>query len=159
MRIPSSLNSTDARSNPASASVTFAPVEASIGRIGRKISNPTARSPASPPVIAICAIWVRSPESISARRAISPRTPAALATASAISPARAPWRRPPVSRPTRKAASGSVARAISPSSSSRRRPAEPLPVSDSMSDIARSTSATVSEGSAAGERSTPRMAA
>ena len=125
MRIPSSLYSTEARSNPSSASVTFAPVEASIGWIGRKISNPTACSPASPPVIAIRAISVRSPESMSARRAISPRTPAALATASAISPARAPWRRPPVSRPTRKVASGSVARAISPWNSSRRRPRRP----------------------------------
>ena len=102
-------------SNPSSASVTFTPVEASIGRIGRKISKPTARRPASPLVMAIRAISVRSPESMSARRAISPRTPAALATASAMSPARAPWRRPPVSSPTRNAASGSVARPISSS--------------------------------------------
>ena len=159
MRIPSSLYSTEARSNPSSASVTLAPVEASIGWIGRNSSNPTAFSPASPPVIAIRAISVRSPESMSARRAISPRTLAALATASAISPARAPWRRPPVSRATRNLASASVARPISPWSSSRRRLADPLPVSASISEIARSTSATVSDGSAAGARCTSRMAA
>ena len=50
MRIPSSFHSTDARSKPAIASATLAPVEASIGRIGRKISKPTARSAASPSV-------------------------------------------------------------------------------------------------------------
>ena len=72
MRIPSSLHSTDARSNPDIASSTVAPVEASIGRIGRKISKPTSRRPASPSVIASSAIRGRSPDSISARRAIAP---------------------------------------------------------------------------------------
>ena len=102
--------------------------------------------------MAIRAISVRSPESMSARRAIAPGTAAALATASAINPASAPWRRPPVSRPTRKAASGSVARPSSASRSSRRRAADPLPVAASTSEIARSTSSTLSDGSAAGGR-------
>ena len=53
IRIPSSFHSTEDSSKPDIASATSAPVEASIGRIGRKISNPIARSPASPSVIAI----------------------------------------------------------------------------------------------------------
>ena len=64
--------------------------------------------------MAISAIRVRSPDSISARRAIPALTPAALATASAITPASAPWRRSPVSSRRTNSASGSVAR---PSSS------------------------------------------
>ena len=117
MRIPSSLYSTDARSNPDIASSTVAPVAASIGKIGRKISNPTPRRPASPSMSASSAIRGKSPDSISARRAIAPGTPAALATASAISPASAPWRSSPVNSRRRKLASGSVARSSSSDSS------------------------------------------
>ena len=157
IRIPSSLNSTDASSIPSRASATVAPVDASMGRMGRKISKPTALSPSSPPVMAIRAISVRSPESMSARRAIAPGTAAALATASAMTPARAPCRRPPVSRPTRKVASGSVARPSSASRSSRRRAADPVPVAAWTSEIAPSTSSMLSDGSAAGGRLMPRM--
>ena len=45
MRIPSSFHSTDARSKPATASATLSAVDASIGRIGRKSSKPTAAKP------------------------------------------------------------------------------------------------------------------
>jgi ATP-dependent DNA ligase len=80
MRMPSSFHSTEARSKPATASTTLSAVEASIGRTGRKSSKPTARRPSSPSVMAISAVRVRSPESISARRAMSAGTPAAFAT-------------------------------------------------------------------------------
>ena len=98
MRMPSSFHSTDERSKPSTASPALAAVEASIGRIGRKISRPTSRSPSSPLVSASSAVCVRSPESMSARRASGPGTPAAFATASIISPASAPWRSSPVKR-------------------------------------------------------------
>jgi glutathione S-transferase len=69
------------KAKPFFLSDEFSLVEASIGRIGRKISKPTWRSPSSPSVIAIRAIRVRSPDSISARRAIAAGTPAATITA------------------------------------------------------------------------------
>ena len=150
MRIPSSFHSTEARSKLATASATLSAVEASIGRIGRKSSKPTSRSPSSPSVIAISAVRVRSPESISARRASSPETPAALTIASTISPASAPCRSSPVKSRLTKSASGCVAR---PSSSPRiclRLAADPLPFAAWISATARSRSATVREGSAAG---------
>lgn len=150
MRIPSSLYSTEARSKPDIASSTLAPVAASIGKIGLKISNPTSRSPASPSIIASSAILGRSPDSISARRASGPGTPAALATASAISPASAPWRSSPVNSRRRKPASSSVALWSRSASSRLRSPADPLPVTACSSPIARSTSATVRLGPVAG---------
>ena len=84
------MNSTEQQGNAAMASATLAPGEASIGRTGRNSSSPTERNPASPPEMAISDIRVRSPDSISARRATVVLTPAALATASAITPASAP---------------------------------------------------------------------
>jgi hypothetical protein len=158
-RMPSSFHSTDAHSNPENASVRVAPVDASIGRIGRKSSKPTSLSPSSPVLIAISAIRGRSPESISARRASSPATPAACATASAISPARAPCRSSPVNSRLRRFPSSSVARPSNSPSSRRRTPPEPLPVAASISVIARSTSITVSVGAAAGAASVPYTAA
>ena len=110
MRIPSSFHSTDERSKPSTASPALAAVEASIGKIGRKISRPTSRRPSSPLVSASSAVWVRSPESMSARRASGPGTPAAFATASIISPASAPCLSSPVKSRLMKSASGSVAR-------------------------------------------------
>ena len=59
---------------------------------------------------------------------IVPGTPAALATASAISPASAPWRNPPVKSRLTKSASSSVARPSNSVSIRLRSPAEPLPV-------------------------------
>ena len=56
IRIPSSFHSTDERSKPSTASPTLAAVEASIGKIGRKSSNPTSRSPSSPRVSASSAV-------------------------------------------------------------------------------------------------------
>ena len=110
------------------ASETLVLVEASIGRIGRKISKPTSLSPSSPAVIAIAAIRGRSPDSISARRASTPGTPAAFATASAISPASAPCLSSPVNRRLRKSASSSVARPKRSAKSCLRVATEPLPV-------------------------------
>jgi hypothetical protein len=98
---------------------------------------------------------VRSPESISARRASSAGTPAAFATASTITPANAPWRSSPVNRRLTKPASGSVARAKSCARSSFRRVPDPLPVAAWISEIAVSRSATVTVGSSAGSLSTP----
>src|SRR5919198_419775 len=110
MRIPSSFHSTDARSKPVKASATLSAVEASIGRIGRKISKPTSRSPASPSASASSAVRGRSPDNISARRVISVDTPAALAIASVMSPTRAPCLSSPVNNRRRKSASCAVAR-------------------------------------------------
>ena len=114
MRIPSSLNSTDARSSPGC-----------LGDAGRRGGEhrqdraeefePDLAQPAPPRRGDLGRVRVRSPESISARRAISP-APAAFATASAITPPKAPWRSSPVTSRLRKSASGSVAR---PSSSAR----------------------------------------
>jgi hypothetical protein len=155
MRIPSSFHSTDASSKLATASHVLSADEASIGRIGRKISKPTLPSPSSPSVIAISAVRVRSPESISARRAISPETPAALAIASAISPASAPCRNSPVKSRLTKSASCSVAR---PSSSPRiclRLADDPLPVVSWTRVIARSSSSMVRDAFPAAARSMP----
>ena len=143
MRIPSSFHSTDERSKPSTASATLSAVEASIGRIGRKISRPTSRRPSSPLVSAISAVRVRSPDSISARRASRPGTPAAFATASTISPASAPCLSSPVKRRLTKSASGSVARASRSPRSSSRPAADPLPSTSWTAAIARSRSAIV----------------
>ena len=153
--MPSSFHSTDARSKLATASDTSAAVEASIGRIGRKISNPTAPSPSSPCVIAISAVRVRSPESISARRVTAPETPAALATASTINPPSAPCLSPPVKSRLTKSASCSVARPRSSPSGCLRPAADPLPVVAWTSVIARSSSPMVSEASPGGACSMP----
>ena len=155
MRMPSSFHSTDARSKLETASATLSAVEASIGKIGRKSSKPTSRSPSSPPLMAISAVRVRSPESISARRASSAGTPAALATASTITAASAPCRSSPVNRRLTKPASGSVARSSSPASSFLRRAPDPRPVAAWICEIAVSRSATVSVGSSAGALSMP----
>jgi hypothetical protein len=155
MRIPSSFHSTEARSKLETASATLSAVEASIGKIGRKSSKPTARSPCSPSLMAISAVRVRSPESISARRASSPETPAAFATASTMIPARAPCRSSPVNRRLTKPASGSVARSSSSVRSCLRRAPDPLPVAAWICEIAVSRSATVSVGFSAGALSMP----
>ena len=155
IRIPSSFHSTEARSKLSTASAGLAAVEASIGKIGRNSSKPTSRSPSSPSVIAISAVRERSPESIRARRAITPDTPAAFAIASIISPASAPCLSPPVKSRLTKSASSSVAR---PSSSVRirlRSPADPLPVVACTSSIARSSSSIAMDGSCAGAQSMP----
>ncbi len=128
MRIPSSFHSTDPRSNPSSAFSTLSAVEASIGRTGWKMRKPTPRRPSSPSASASWAVPGRSPDSMSARRASSPGTPAAFAIASAISPASAPWRSSPVKSRRMKLASASVARSSSEPRISRRRAAEPGPV-------------------------------
>ncbi len=68
-------------------------------------------SAASPPVSAAAATAGRSPPSIAARRTVAAGTPAALATASAITPASAPCRSSPPSSRRRNVCSASVAAA------------------------------------------------
>jgi hypothetical protein len=155
IRIPSSFHSTDDLAKLVTASGTLAAVDASIGRIGRKSSSRTAFRPSSPSVIATSAVRVRSPESISARRASCPETPAAFATASIISPASAPCLNSPVKRRLTKPASASVARPRSSPRIRLRSAAEPLPVVPCTSAIARSRSSIVSDGVAASGASMP----
>ena len=155
IRIPSSFHSTDDRSKLSTASATLSAVEASIGRTGRKISSPSARSPSSPWVSATSAVSVRSPDSISARRASSRETPAAFAIASTINPASAPCRSSPVNSLLTKSASCSVALPRSSPSICLRLAADPLPVVAWTSVIARSRSSMVSDASRAGARSIP----
>jgi hypothetical protein len=139
----------------ATASVTLAAVEASIGKMGRNSSNPTSRRPSSPADIAISAVRDRSPESMSARRASTAETPDALATASTIRPASAPCRSPPVKSRFTKSASVSVARPSSSPRISLRAAADPLPVVSWTASIARSSSSIVTDASRVGVRSIP----
>jgi hypothetical protein len=155
IRIPSTFHSTDDLWKLATASGTLVAVEASIGRIGRKSSSCTARRPSSPSVIAISAVRVRSPESIKARRASCPDTPAAFAIASIIRPASAPCLSSPVKSRLTKSVSCSVARPRSSPRICLRFAAEPLPVVPCTSAIARSSSSTVREGRLAGAVSMP----
>jgi hypothetical protein len=155
MRIPSSFHSTDARSKLATASPTLSAVEASIGSTGWNSSKPTPRSPSSPCVSASSAVRVRSPDSISARRASSAGTPAAFATASIISPASAPCLNSPVNSRRMKSASSAVARPNRSPNSCRRFVAEPGPFVCWICAIAASRSATVREASRAAGWSIP----
>ena len=93
---------------------------------------------------------------MAARRTRSRGTPAALAMASAITPSSAPWRSSPRRSRPRSCPSGSVARANSPVSTAWRSATDPGPVMPSIVVTARSTSATVRVGSAAGVTSTLR---
>src|SRR5207253_189160 len=77
---------------------------------GRSTCRPMAARAASPPVRAATAARGRSPASITARRTAVAGTPAALATASAITPSSAPWRSSPSSRRRTNSASAAVAR-------------------------------------------------
>ena len=100
------------------------------GRSGAAGSAGTRASPSPPSRIATSATEARSPASIAARRTSAAGTPAAFATASAMTPSSAPCRSSPRNKPTRRRCSGSVARAKSAASSSRRAPWEPLPAID-----------------------------
>ena len=85
--------------------------DASIGCTARPGTMPTAPSAASPPVSAAVAVAPRSPDIMWARRTAAIGTPAALATASTITPSSAPWRSSPPSTRHSSCCSGSVARA------------------------------------------------
>ena len=98
----------------------------------------------------------RSPPSIAARCTAAAGMSAALATASAMIPASAPWRSSPPSSRSRKACSVSVAAANRPATSSARRAWDPLPDTAPISEKVASTSATVSVGSAAARRPRPQ---
>jgi hypothetical protein len=130
-----------------------------MGWTPRSTWSPTPPRPSAPSVSATRAVAPRSPLSMAARRTRSRGTPAALAMASAITPSRAPWRSSPRRSRLRSCPSGSVARANSPVSTAWRSATDPGPVMPSMVVTARSTSATVSVGSAAGVTSTLRTEA
>ena len=115
MRAPSSFHSTDAGPVASSAAATSSAVDASIGWTGRSSSSRTAASASTPSVSARRAVTRRSPLSIAARRTTSSGTSAARAIASVITPSSAPCRSSPRRRRRRKSASGSVARANSAS--------------------------------------------
>ena len=106
-------------------------------------------SPAAPSPSAASATTPRSPASITARRTSAAGNPAALATASTITPSSAPWRSSPTSSRTRKSCSPSVARPNTFLSSRNRSPAAPFPRIASSRWNAASTSASVSVASAA----------
>ena len=113
------------RSSPAATSPA---VCASIGPIGAQRCQPEAREPVA--ALAhrdLCDRRRGSPASIAARRTSATGTPAAFATASAITPSSAPCRSSPRNSPTSRRCSGSVARAKSAASSSRRAAWEPWP--------------------------------
>ncbi len=151
MRAPSSLYSTTTSGPSESiASSMVAPGEASMGRMGRPTTSPTASSVCSPPEMASAAVRARSPDSITARRTTAASTPDAAAIASVITPSSAPWRSSPVMSPIRNSCSDAVAAPSSAPSASFRRCAEPAPVMVVRPVSARSTPVTVSVGSSAG---------
>ena len=86
-----------------------------------------------------------------ARSTTPRRIPVAAATASAITPASAPWRTSPETSPRRNACSAAVARPNSSATASRRATCEPGPDRAASRSNAASTSPTVSVGSAAGD--------
>ena len=110
-------------------------------RVQRRRSAGQARLPATAG---------RSPPSIAARCTAAAGIPAALATASAMMPASAPWRSSPPSSRSRKVCSVSVAAAKSPARSSARRACDPVPDTAPMSAKVASTPVTVSTGCDAG---------
>src|SRR5688572_11995734 len=152
IRAPSSFHSTygsTTRSSP--DGMSFA-VCASIGPIGWSGDSRNRDSPSRPSRMATSATVGRSPASMDARRTSAIGNPAALATASAMTPSSAPWRSSPRKSPTNSRCSGSVAREKSWESASRRAACEPAPEIPFSRVIAASTSRTSSDGSAAGAR-------
>ena len=109
------------------------------GRPGWPTLRVNWSSAASPPVSAAAATAGRSPPSIAARRTTGAAMSAAFATASAITPTRAPCRSSPPSRRRRKVCSVSVAAANSPLTSSARRACDPFPATWPISLNAAST--------------------
>ena len=166
IRMPSSFHSTAACAAPgpppagslpsapaailARASSMEGALAASIGLSGWPTRRPNPLSAAVPPLSAASATAGSDPRSITARRTWATGTPAARATASVITPSRAPCRSSPDSSRTRKYCSPSVA-APSRSPISRRRSAvDPLPASAPIRVNASSTSVRVSDACAAG---------
>ena len=149
-RAPSSFHSTLAGpSSASSASPTPAAVDASIGCTGRPTVRVVPARPAAPRVRAMRAAPGRLPASIAARRTAAAGTPAALATASAMTPPRAPWRSPPVNIWRRNSCSAAVAAAKRAPSTALRVPWDPAPTVCSSSSRVSSSRATVSVASAA----------
>ena len=148
MRAPSSLYSTDAAPLVCSASATLPAVEASIGSTGRPTTSPMSSSDSGGSVSAIRAVSPRSPESIAARRTACAGRSDAFAIASSSTPSSAPVRSSPRITRDRKSHSASVARDARSSSAARRTAADPAPSVRASTVSAASTSATVSTGSA-----------
>ncbi len=105
MRAPSSFHSNAASPSRASASSASSAGCASIGWSGRNSCTAKRARPAAPSARAALATTPRSPASITARRTSPAGNPAALATASSITPSSAPWRSSPTSRRRRKSCS------------------------------------------------------
>ena len=158
--MPSSLPSTS-RSPPPTASTASAAVfaeAASIGRTGRPTTSPTCSSASTPPAAASRATSAAVPASMAARRTTASGTAYALATAASTTPSRAPWRRLPVIRSTRKRCSSAVARPISAGELGRRDAVEPAPAVAASRVNAASTSTTVRPGSVGGLGQRPERA-
>ena len=132
---------------------------ASIGWIGCSSVSRNVASPSLPEVSAAVATAPRSPASISDRRTVEAGTPAALASASAITACSAPCRSSPVRSRARNCCSGPVARERRPVSSSRRAACEPGPVVAPIFRREASTSSTVSTGGGAFSGGRSRSAA
>ena len=158
MRAPSSFQSTAPSPTFSMASPSEAPGDASIGLSGRPTWSRKCSSPASPSRSAASATTRGSPQSMVARSTAVRGMPVAAATASAITPASAPWRRSPATSPRRKACSGAVAWANRAVTASRRAACEPAPSSAAMRANAASTSATPSSGASAGGGSSRSVA-
>ena len=137
----------------ARATIVAAAVCASIGAIGESTSSWNAPSPASPSRIAARATAPTSFAYISARRTGTGVRPAAAASASVMTPSSAPWRSSPTRSRITNSRSGSVARAKRRRSASVRSAFAPAPRMTAISASVRSTSAIMSEGSAAGATS------
>ena len=151
IRMPSSFHST-AASPPifARASSMVGALAASMGLTGRPTWSPNFASAAPPPPSAAPAVAGSEPLSMTARRTSATGTSAARATASVMTPSRAPWRSSPDSSRTRKYCSSAVAALSSSPTSSLRAAADPLPASAPIRVNASSTAPTVSDGFSAG---------
>ncbi len=146
---PSSFHSNAASPRAAIAASGLAAGCASIGRIGRIGRMAKRSSPACPWVSAARAAGARPPPIMAARRTSAAGTPLAEASASSITPSRAPWRSSPTIRRTRKFCSSAVALPNSASSNSARWLADPLPLVIFSCSNTESTSRKVSVGEAA----------
>ena len=153
-RAPSSFHSTDAGPVCPSASVTSAALAASIGWIGCSTASRTASSASCPSVERERGGAAQvAREHRGAPDDARSGCPAAVATASVITPASAPWRSSPVSSRRTKSTSGSVAREKRSVSSAWRAACEPAPDVPASSVRIRSTSRISTDGSAAGSTS------
>ena len=157
-RMPSIFHSSAAGHIRSSAALMLGAEAASMGRTGCPTRSVNARSALitsswlPSPRAAASAVLATSgsdPRSWCARRTSATGTPAALATASAITPSSAPCRRSPASNLNRNCRSLSPARPISSASRTRRAAVEPGPVCAPIDSNAASVWASVSDARSA----------